>query len=230
MGLFLACLFSSIDLWVCFCVDTILFITVGLWFNLKSWCMIPPAVVFSLKITLALRGPLCFHTIKKIIFGWAGSSLLCGLFSSCGETGLLLSSCGPWASHCSGFSCCRAQTFRHAGFSSWSTWTQQLQPPRSGAQAQQLWRMGLVISRHVGSSWTRDWTLVSCPGRHTLYLWATGECPIRFLELFVVVLWKMSLVFWEGLHWICRLICVVCSFNNISSPNLQAQYSFHSFL
>ena len=29
-------------------------------------------------------------------------------FSSCSERGLLLS-CGAWASHCGGFSCCRAQ-------------------------------------------------------------------------------------------------------------------------
>ena len=29
-------------------------------------------------------------------------------FSSCGQQGLL-SSCGAWASHCSGFPCCRAQ-------------------------------------------------------------------------------------------------------------------------
>ena len=36
-----------------------------------------------------------------IIFGYAGSSLLCGPFSSCGECGLL-SRCGVWASHCSG--------------------------------------------------------------------------------------------------------------------------------
>ena len=26
----------------------------------------------------------------------------------------------------------------------------------SRAQAQQLWRMGFVVSRHVGSSWIRD--------------------------------------------------------------------------
>ena len=31
----------------------------------------------------------------------------CTNFSSCGEQGLL-SSCGPWAFHCSGFSCCGA--------------------------------------------------------------------------------------------------------------------------
>ena len=42
-----------------------------------------------------------------LYFGRAGSLLLCGLFSSCGEQGLL--SCGVHVSHVSGFSCCRAQ-------------------------------------------------------------------------------------------------------------------------
>ena len=32
-----------------------------------------------------------------------------GLFSSCGNQGLL-SSCGAWSSHCNGFSCCGAWT------------------------------------------------------------------------------------------------------------------------
>ena len=39
-----------------------------------------------------------------IYFGCAGSLLLHGLFSSCGER-RLLSSCGTWASHCGAFSC-----------------------------------------------------------------------------------------------------------------------------
>ena len=43
-----------------------------------------------------------------LFFGCAESSLLLGLFSSCGEWGLL-SSCGAGTSHCSGFSYCRAQ-------------------------------------------------------------------------------------------------------------------------
>ena len=41
--------------------------------------------------------------INLFIFGCAGSSLLHGLFSSCGERGLL-SSCPARASPCSGFS------------------------------------------------------------------------------------------------------------------------------
>ena len=38
-------------------------------------------------------------------------------FSSCGESGLL-SSCGAWVSHCSVFSCCRAQGLGYWGLSS----------------------------------------------------------------------------------------------------------------
>ena len=40
-----------------------------------------------------------------VFFGWAGFSLLCGLFSSCGVR----------VSPCGGFSCCRAQTLGHMG-------------------------------------------------------------------------------------------------------------------
>ena len=46
-----------------------------------------------------------FKFIYLFVFGCTGSSLLCGLFSSCGERGLL-SSCSVQASHYSGFSCC----------------------------------------------------------------------------------------------------------------------------
>ena len=44
---------------------------------------------------------------------------------SCGEQGLL-SSCGAWASFCSGFSCWGAWALEHVGFSSCSSWTQLL--------------------------------------------------------------------------------------------------------
>ena len=35
--------------------------------------------------------------------------------------------------------------------------------------------MGLVTLPHAGSSWTRDWTCVSCTGRQILYHWATRD-------------------------------------------------------
>ena len=55
-------------------------------------------------------------------FGCAGSLLQCGLFSSCGDQGLL-SSCSALASHCGSFSCCGAQTLEH-GLSSCGAWAQ----------------------------------------------------------------------------------------------------------
>ena len=60
-------------------------------------------------------------TIILFISGCAGSSLLCELFSSCGEWGLL-STCSAWASHCGGFSSCRARPLGCTGFSSCDLW------------------------------------------------------------------------------------------------------------
>ena len=49
--------------------------------------------------------------------------------------------------------------------------------PGSRAQAQQLWRTGLVAPQHVGSSRTRPRTCVPCIGRWILNHCATGEAP-----------------------------------------------------
>ena len=84
--------------------------------------------------------------IHLFIFGCAGSSLLRGLLS-----------------------CCRACALGHVGSLAAAPWA------LSRAQAQQLWCMGLVALRHVGSSQTRDWTHVPCSGRWILYHWATKE-------------------------------------------------------
>ena len=62
------------------------------------------------------------------------------------------SSCRVQASHCGGFSRCGAQALGHRGFRSRHTQAQELQLPGSGAQAQWLWRTGLVALQHVGSS------------------------------------------------------------------------------
>ena len=58
---------------------------------------------------------------------------------------------------------------RCMGFSSCGTWAQQLQLLGSGAQAQQLWCMGLFALQHVGSSYIRYGTRGSCIGRRILY-------------------------------------------------------------
>ena len=65
------------------------------------------------------------------------------------------SNCGAWASHGSGFSCCRAWALEY-GF-------------------QSLWLMGLAALRHMGSSRTRDQTQVPCIGRLTPIHCTTGE-------------------------------------------------------
>ena len=64
-------------------------------------------------------------------------------------------------------------------------WTLELWLPGSRAQAPWLC-VGLVALWHVGSSWTRDWTRISCTGRWILYHWATREAPklCAFMSLF----------------------------------------------
>ena len=52
------------------------------------------------------------NNIYLFIFGWAGSSLLLGLFSGCGKCGAALS-CGARGSSCSGSSYCGALAPEH---------------------------------------------------------------------------------------------------------------------
>ena len=59
---------------------------------------------------------------------------------------------------------------------------QELWLPGSRAWPQSLWRMDLVVQRHVESSWTRVQTRVSCVGRQILYHRATGEALFLILE------------------------------------------------
>ena len=49
---------------------------------------------------------------------------------------------------------------------------------RCGSRAQQLWLVGLVALRHVGSSRTRAQTRVPCIGRQILNHCATREVPL----------------------------------------------------
>ena len=103
-----------------------------------------------------------FLKIYLFIFGCVGSSLLCAGFSL--RWLLLLRSTG---SRCVGFSSC-------------GSWAQQLWLAGSRAQAQQLWRTGLVAPRHVGSSRTRAQTHVPCIGRQILNQCATREALFFF--------------------------------------------------
>ena len=61
---------------------------------------------------------ICFNYLFiHLFFGCERSSLLCRLFSSFHELGLL-SNCSAGASHCTGCSCWGAQTLEHTTFSS----------------------------------------------------------------------------------------------------------------
>ena len=64
------------------------------------------------------------YSFKKfyLFICYAGSLLLCRLFSSCDRWGY--SSCCVQASDCGNFSCCRAQALGCKRFSSSSTWAQ----------------------------------------------------------------------------------------------------------
>ena len=86
-------------------------------------------------------------------------------FSSCSEQGLLFSE--VQASHCSGFSCCKAWTLV--------------------AQAQQLWPMNLVAPWHVKSCLTKDRTSIPCVARWILGHRLPGKPQTAFLTLLLPV-------------------------------------------
>ena len=99
--------------------------------------------------------------------------MLHGLFSSCGDWGLLcVAVLGLLTAAAS-----RVVERRFRGAQA-----QYVQLPGSGGQAQQVWSAGSVPPAHMGSSQIRDGTLVSCIGRRTLYHWATREAPSFLLN------------------------------------------------
>ena len=98
------------------------------------------------------------------ILGCARSLLLCpGFLSSCCELGLLCR--GAWASHCGGFSCCRARALN-----AWASVAAVCRLSNRGAQA-------LASLRHVESSCTRDRIHVPCIGRQIPIHCTTKEVP-----------------------------------------------------
>ena len=123
---------------------------------------------------------LYFIYLFVCLFGCVGSSLLCTGFLQLWRAGATLH-CSAWASHCSGFSCCRARAL-----GVWASvvvaQAQQLWLAGSRAQAQQLWRTGLVAPRPVGSSWTRDRICVHCIGTWILNYCATREVPKLYFK------------------------------------------------
>ena len=104
--------------------------------------------------------------IVLFIYLFLGLCCCIRVFSSCRNEGQFPSCCA-WASHCGGFSCCRAQAL--------STLVQQLPLTGSTVGTQQLWHMDLVAPRYVESFQTRDLTHVPCIGRWILIHYTTRE-------------------------------------------------------
>ena len=109
----------------------------------------------QMTIARILRGG--FFKFLFIYLSLATPGLCCcaWAFSSCGGQGLL-SSCGTRASHCGGFSCCRAQAQGH-----------RLQP----------WRTCFIAPWQKESSQTRDQTCVPHIDKRILIHWTIREVP-----------------------------------------------------
>ena len=96
-----------------------------------------------------------FFILKLFIYDCPGSLLLWVFFSSWDEQGLL-SSCDAWASR-GGFSHCRARALWYVGI--------VVVVPGLQSTGSAVVLHGLRCFVHVGSSWTREGTCVSCNGR-----------------------------------------------------------------
>ena len=122
----------------------------------------------ALPMVFTIALSMFFFLIYLFICGCIGSSLLCAGFLQLRPAGATVH-CSAWASHCGGFSCCGAWAQARS--------LQQLRLVGSRAQAQQLWRTGLVAPWHVGSSRTMARTRVPCIGRWILNHCTTREVP-----------------------------------------------------
>ena len=108
----------------------------------------------------------CFFKKNCLLnFDYAACLLLCGLFSSCGEWGLV-SSCCAWASDCGGFSCCGAWALERAVFSS------------CGPGPQWLWFPGSVVVEH-GLSGSEAYRIFPGQGSNPCLLhWQVDSLPL----------------------------------------------------
>ena len=70
------------------------------------------------------------------------------------------------------------------------------------------------------------WFLQFCSFSRLFWLFRVFCVSIQHLKLFVLVLWKMPLVFWYGLHWVFRLPWVDGHVNHVESPAQQQVVSF----
>ena len=84
-----------------------------------------------------------FYIILFIYFWLCWVFIALNVFSSCGEQELL-SSCSAWASHCGGFSCCRAQALGAQAPAVVAHGLSRRNSRALRAQAQKSWCTGLV--------------------------------------------------------------------------------------
>ena len=131
----------------------------------------------------------------------------------------LLSSCGMQVSHSNGFYHRGAQALGHTGFNSCVAWAQQLWLLGSKAQAQQLWRTGLVAPRHAGCPQSREGSNPS------LLHWQVDSLPLshqgspsytfffNFFQWFPQSLQYTFMMNPSPLHFKIRLYCFIGSTN-----------------
>jgi len=135
-------------------------------------CILKTSVDMHLFLVAWDFFPFCF-----LIYFWQCWVFVAvhGLFSSRGGQGLL-SSCVVQASHCSGFSCCRAWAPGRSSLRSCSSLAleHRLNSCDTGAQ--------LPCSTWDPCSWTRYRTCVPCIGRLTPNLWTAREVPLGMYE------------------------------------------------
>ena len=117
-------------------------------------------MLFQFLVPIAQFLILCIYFSKLTNFIYFSFLAVLGLHRSPWAFSL----CSTWASHCSGFSSCRAGALGHAGFRS------------CDARTQQSRLAGFVVE----SSRTRDRTHVPCTGRQILNHQTTNEVPHCF--------------------------------------------------
>ena len=132
------------------------------------------------------------HFYLFFIFTFAALGLCCcaWAFLQSWRAGATLR-CSAQASHCGGFSYCEAWAL--------GTWAQQLWLMGSREQAQELWRMGLVAPRHVGSSRTGAQTCVPCIGRLRHQGSPREEGFFNHLFYHETALWQNGIIFFKVL-------------------------------
>ena len=131
------------------------------------------------------------YLLFLFIFGCAGSSFMWGLFLDGASKGYSL------AAVC-GLLLVQSMGSRAHCFSSCSTRAQWLLLPRSRIQAEQKWRKGLVVPRHVGSSQIKARTHVPRIGRWVLYHWAAREALYTLWNVVEIECWQPTPVFLPG--------------------------------